>query len=69
MIISVFTWSFYGLSFMIIANGAGYVTDFFHSLMATMAANAIGNLPITIGGSGLTQGFCCYMGLRGMSIH
>jgi glycosyltransferase 2 family protein len=55
MIISVFTWSFYGISFMIIANGAGYVIDFFHSLMATMAANAIGNLPITIGGSGLTE--------------
>jgi uncharacterized protein (TIRG00374 family) len=55
MIISVFTWSFYGISFMIIANGAGYVIDFFHSLMATMAANAVGNLPITIGGSGLTE--------------
>lgn len=55
MIISVFTWSFYGISFMIIANGAGYVINFFHSLMATMAANAIGNLPITIGGSGLTE--------------
>ena len=55
MIISIFTWSFYGISFMIIANGAGYVIDFFHSLMATMAANAIGNLPITIGGSGLTE--------------
>lgn len=55
IIISIFTWSFYGLSFMIIANGAGFVTDFFHSLMATMAANAIGNLPVTIGGSGLTE--------------
>lgn len=55
MIISVFTWSFYGISFMIIANGAGYAIDFFDSLMATMAANAIGNLPITIGGSGLTE--------------
>ena len=55
MIISVFTWSLYGLSFMIIANGAGYVIDFFHALMATMAANAVGNLPITIGGSGLTE--------------
>jgi len=55
VIISAFTWSFYGISFMIIANGAGYITDFFHSLMATMAANAVGNLPITIGGSGLTE--------------
>ncbi len=55
IIISVFTWGFYGLSFMIIANGVGYVIDFFHSLMAAMAANAIGNIPITIGGSGLTE--------------
>jgi hypothetical protein len=55
IIISVFTWSLYGLSFMIIASGAGYTIDFFHSLMATMASNAIGNLPVTIGGSGLTE--------------
>lgn len=55
IIISVFTWSLYGLSFMIIANGAGYVIDFFHSLMASMASIAVGNLPITIGGSGLTE--------------
>ena len=55
MIISAFTWSFYGISFMVIANGAGYVIDFIHSLMATMAANVVGNLPITIGGSGLTE--------------
>jgi uncharacterized membrane protein YbhN (UPF0104 family) len=40
---------------MIIANGAGYMVDFFHSLMATMASIAVGNLPITIGGSGLTE--------------
>ena len=55
MIISAFTWSFYGISFMVIANGAGYAIDFIHSLMATMAANAVGNLPVTIGGSGLTE--------------
>jgi uncharacterized protein (TIRG00374 family) len=55
MIISVFTWSLYGLSFMLIANGAGYTIHFFHSLMAIMAANAVGNLPVTIGGSGLTE--------------
>jgi uncharacterized protein (TIRG00374 family) len=55
IIISVFTWSLYALSFMIIANGAGYMVDFFHSLMATMASIAVGNLPITIGGSGLTE--------------
>ena len=63
LIISIFTWSFYGLSFMIIANGAGYVIDFFHALMATMASNAIGNLPVTIGGSGLTEfGIWAYLG-------
>ncbi len=55
IVISLFTWLLYGLSFMLIANGAGYMIDFFHSLMATMASNAIGNLPITIGGSGLTE--------------
>ncbi|MDE1862593.1 MAG: flippase-like domain-containing protein [Thaumarchaeota archaeon] len=55
LLISVFTWGFYGLSFMIIANGAGYAINFLHSLMATMAANAVGNLPVTIGGSGLTE--------------
>ena len=55
MVISVFTWSLYGLSFMIVANGAGYVIGFMHSLLATMAANAVGNLPVTIGGSGLTE--------------
>ena len=63
MIISIFTWSFYGLSFMIIANGAGYVIDFLHALMATMASNAIGNIPVTIGGSGLTEfGIWAYLG-------
>ena len=63
LIISIFTWSFYGLSFMIIANGAGYVIDFFHALMATMASNAIGNIPVTIGGSGLTEfGIWAYLG-------
>jgi hypothetical protein len=55
MIISVFTWIFYGISFMVLANGAGYFIGFFDSLLATMASNAIGNLPITIGGSGLTE--------------
>ena len=63
MIISLFTWSFYGLSFMIVANGAGYVIDFFHALLSTMASNAIGNIPITIGGSGLTEfGIWAYIG-------
>ncbi len=60
---SVFTWVFYGISFMVIANGAGYFIEFFDSLLAAMASNAIGNLPITIGGSGLTEfGIWAYLG-------
>ncbi len=40
---------------MIIAMGTGYVINAFDSIMAVMGANAIGNLPITIGGSGLAD--------------
>ena len=52
---SLTSWSFYGISFMIIAMGTGYVISMFDSIMAVMGANAIGNLPITIGGSGLAE--------------
>ena len=52
---SLASWSFYGISFMIIAMGTGYIIDSFHSIMAVMGANAIGNLPITVGGSGLAE--------------
>jgi len=52
---SLASWSFYGISFMIIAMGTGYVINAFDSIMAVMGANAIGNLPITIGGSGLAE--------------
>ena len=63
IILSVFTWVLYGISFMVIANGAGYFIGFFHSLLAAMASNAIGNLPVTIGGSGLTEfGIWAYLG-------
>src|SRR3989304_4838066 len=54
-ILSIISWIFYGASFMIIANETGYVIDLFDSLMAVMGANAIGNLPITVGGSGLAE--------------
>ena len=37
---------------MIIASGIGYHIGAFDSVMAVMGANAIGNLPITVGGSG-----------------
>ena len=63
MIFSIFTWVFYGISFMVIANGAGYFIEFFDSLLAAMASNALGNIPITIGGSGLTEfGIWAYLG-------
>jgi glycosyltransferase 2 family protein len=53
--ISIVSWIFYGLSFMIIASGTGYFIEPFDSMMAVMGANAIGNLPITVGGSGLAE--------------
>jgi uncharacterized protein (TIRG00374 family) len=59
---SLVSWSFYGISFMIIAMGTGYIIDVFHSIMAVMGANAIGNLPITVGGSGLAEfGIIAYL--------
>ena len=54
-LLSIVSWSFYGISFMIIAMGTGYIISIFDSIMAVMGANAIGNLPITIGGSGLAE--------------
>jgi uncharacterized protein (TIRG00374 family) len=60
--ISLASWSFYGISFMIIAFGTGYVIGIFESIMAVMGANAIGNLPITVGGSGLAEfGIVAYL--------
>jgi hypothetical protein len=59
---SLASWLFYGISFMIIAMGTGYVINAFDSIMAVMGANAIGNLPITIGGSGLAEfGIIAYL--------
>ena len=59
---SLASWSFYGISFMIIAMGTGYVISAFDSIMAVMGANAIGNLPITVGGSGLAEfGIVAYL--------
>lgn len=53
--LSLLSWLFYGISFMIIAIGANYFISIFDSTMAVMGANAIGNLPITVGGSGLAE--------------
>ena len=61
-LLSIVSWSFYGISFMIIAMGTGYIINAFDSIMAVMGANAIGNLPITIGGSGLAEfGIVAYL--------
>jgi len=55
-------WIFYGVSFMIIASGIGYEIGAFDSVMAVMGANAIGNLPVTVGGSGLAEfGIVAYL--------
>ncbi len=59
---SLASWAFYGISFMIIAFGTGYFISAFESIMAVMGANAIGNLPITVGGSGLAEfGIVAYL--------
>lgn len=60
--LSIVSWIFYGITFMIIASDTGYVISAFDSIMAVMGANAIGNLPITIGGSGLAEfGIVAYL--------
>lgn len=61
-LISLVSWGFYGVTFLIISDATGYEIDIFHSLMAVMGANAIGNLPITVGGSGLAEfGIVAYL--------
>lgn len=54
-LLSLASWAFYGISFMVIAMGTDFMIGAFDSIMAVMGANAIGNLPITIGGSGLAE--------------
>jgi len=59
---SLVSWVFYGISFLIIANSVGFAVEFFESVMAVMGANAIANLPITVGGSGLAEfGIVAYL--------
>ena len=55
LLMSLASWALYGLSFLAIAVGVGYSIGVFDSVMAVMAANAIANLPITVGGSGLAE--------------
>jgi uncharacterized membrane protein YbhN (UPF0104 family) len=52
--ISFAAWGVYGISFMLIAESVRTI-DPVTSVFAVMAGNAIGNLPITVGGSGLTE--------------
>jgi len=60
--LSLASWIFYGISFMIIASSIGVQISAFDSVMAVMGANAIGNLPITVGGSGLAEfGIVAYL--------
>ncbi len=61
-ILSLLSWIFYGVSFLIIAEATGFSIGVFDSVMAVMGANAIGNLPITVGGSGLAEfGIVAYL--------
>ena len=60
--VSIVSWICYGVSFLIIADGVGFAVEFFDSIMAVMGANAIANLPITVGGSGLAEfGIVAYL--------
>ena len=54
LVISLAAWGVFGISFMFIAESIRAI-DPINSIFAVMAGNAIGNLPITVGGSGLTE--------------
>jgi hypothetical protein len=54
-VISLAAWVVFGLSFMLILTGNEYTIHPLESIFAVMAGNAIGNMPITVGGSGLTE--------------
>lgn len=45
----------YGISFMVLADSVGTGIGLFDSLMAVSASQAVANLPVTIGGSGLAE--------------
>jgi hypothetical protein len=53
--ISFASWIVFGLSFMLIMFGHEYAVGAVESIFAVMAGNAIGNMPVTVGGSGLTE--------------
>jgi hypothetical protein len=55
LLISLASWLVFGISFMLILAGTEHAINAIQSIFAVMAGNAIGNLPITVGGSGLTE--------------
>lgn len=55
MAITFVAFAFQGISFLVLAEAAGYHIGFFQSFMATSASTALSTLPITIGGSGLAE--------------
>mgnify|MGYP003335396189 CR=1 FL=1 len=54
-LISLASWLVFGISFMFISFGTEYTVSAIDSILAVMAGNAIGNMPITVGGSGLAE--------------
>lgn len=53
--ISLASWMVFGISFMLISFGSESTVSTIESILAVMAGNAIGNMPITVGGSGLAE--------------
>jgi len=68
--ISFLYWGIYGSTFFLLANGAGLLIELQDSILAVMGATAIGDLPITIGGSGLVEvGIWSYLeGLKDLTL-
>lgn len=54
-LISLLSWMVFGVSFMFISFGTEKTVTAIDSILAVMAGNAIGNMPITVGGSGLAE--------------
>lgn len=52
---SLASWAMYGVSFAAITVGLSHGVGVIDSIMAVMGANAVGNLPITVGGSGIVE--------------
>ena len=70
LMISFLYWGVYGTTFFLLANGAGFFIELQDSLFAVMASNALGDLPVTIGGSGLVElGIWTYLeGLKDLTL-